>query len=567
MAALTYIYLDPATSTTVLQTTTTYSTAIGSDKSHIGTAQNQTITASFVPNQGGGKALIDGEQIGAISILAGNIAAATITGTQIAASISLTTPTVTGGTIQTDADSTTGIKMDSTSLRGYDGSNNITFQLVQSSGLVTMRGATILQQFEAGENLTADDLVTNGQVTSTEFAGPTFVPHDTQIDVDNATTNFGSDTSMTTETNGSSTVTQYILVRVLTGHSTYPVQFNRVFLRLRVTSGTSEALVIRAITGSWNEGTVTWDTAPTVATGATKFQIDITTPGSAGYMDIDITSIYCAWDSGELTNNGLRINVTGATKSVTMSTSEATGGNQAILKIRGLTDTDKVYQATNTYPLHLFATIGFVDATVTSGNTADINVSPVIEGLTGLTAGSAYYIGTGGGISDSPNGLTNIFRIGYAIDTTTLRFDKGPQTIIRTRNWRQGGAHEGDNAPEGTGSPSLSGEDEYDAICFGVPIRELSIEAFAQNGTNEAHCIGTVQIASTEECINRRIVSGSPSSITRNTSFILQLTHASDTAEMDIKHMGASYVVMIWDGLQNGSNDYQNVFWKYTAVV
>src|SRR3990167_731809 len=47
MAALTYIYLDTATSLTVLQTTTTYSTAVGDNKYLIAVAQNATTAAWF----------------------------------------------------------------------------------------------------------------------------------------------------------------------------------------------------------------------------------------------------------------------------------------------------------------------------------------------------------------------------------------------------------------------------------------------------------------------------------------------------------------------------------------
>lgn len=82
MSALTYIYLDPATSTTVLQVTTTFSTAVGANKVLIGTAQNHSITASFIPFNGG-QPLIDGTNIGALSVLAGNIAAGAITATKI----------------------------------------------------------------------------------------------------------------------------------------------------------------------------------------------------------------------------------------------------------------------------------------------------------------------------------------------------------------------------------------------------------------------------------------------------------------------------------------------------
>lgn len=122
MAALTYIYLDTAVSSTVLQTTTTYSTAMGANKTLLGTAQNNTVTANFIP-YGAGQILVDGANIGALSIVAGNIAASSITSTKISVSqlsaISADLGAVTAGTIvlgasgylrsgQTDFDTGTG---------------------------------------------------------------------------------------------------------------------------------------------------------------------------------------------------------------------------------------------------------------------------------------------------------------------------------------------------------------------------------------------------------------------------------------------------------------------------
>lgn len=85
MAALTYIYVDPAVSSTVLQTTTTASTATGANKVLIGMAKNNTVTASFIPFNGG-QPLIDGGNIGALSIVSANIAASTITAAKLTVS-------------------------------------------------------------------------------------------------------------------------------------------------------------------------------------------------------------------------------------------------------------------------------------------------------------------------------------------------------------------------------------------------------------------------------------------------------------------------------------------------
>lgn len=83
MAALTYIYLDLAVSTTALQTTSTYSTAVGDGKILVAAAQNATNGASVIP-YGGQQPLVNGgTQITALSILAGNVAAGAITASKI----------------------------------------------------------------------------------------------------------------------------------------------------------------------------------------------------------------------------------------------------------------------------------------------------------------------------------------------------------------------------------------------------------------------------------------------------------------------------------------------------
>jgi len=107
MAAVTYIYLDIAVSTTLLQTTTTASTAAGDNKILVAVAQNVAAgkKAIFQVFGGAGQGVlvvadniaantITANEIAANTITAGQIAAATITGTQIAAT------TITAANIQ-----------------------------------------------------------------------------------------------------------------------------------------------------------------------------------------------------------------------------------------------------------------------------------------------------------------------------------------------------------------------------------------------------------------------------------------------------------------------------------
>ena len=126
MAALNYIYLDTAVSSTVLQKTTTYSTAVGPGKVLIAAAQNNATGASVIPFSGQQPIIDGGAQIVALSITSGSIAAGAITAAKISVSQlsaisadmgSITAGTITGGTIRT-ASSGARTEMHATNLFG-----------------------------------------------------------------------------------------------------------------------------------------------------------------------------------------------------------------------------------------------------------------------------------------------------------------------------------------------------------------------------------------------------------------------------------------------------------------
>src|SRR5260221_585123 len=91
METATFIYLDIAVSITVLQTTTTASTAVGDGKIMIATAINSTSEALFTVFGGVGGINIPGSSIEANSITANEITANTLTASQIAAGTITTT--------------------------------------------------------------------------------------------------------------------------------------------------------------------------------------------------------------------------------------------------------------------------------------------------------------------------------------------------------------------------------------------------------------------------------------------------------------------------------------------
>jgi len=112
MAALTYIYLDTAVSTTVYQVTTTASTAVGAGKVLIAVAQNGTGEATFQTLGGTGlninganivPATISSTELALLAVNTANIAANAITTAKIAANA------VTAGELATGAVTTAKI--------------------------------------------------------------------------------------------------------------------------------------------------------------------------------------------------------------------------------------------------------------------------------------------------------------------------------------------------------------------------------------------------------------------------------------------------------------------------
>ena len=146
MSALTYIYLDTAVSTTVLQTTTTYSAATGASCILIATAQNNTTGASVIP-YGGSPPIVDGSQITASSITASQIAAATITATQMNVSslsaISANLGSITSGSITvTSGGDTVAITPGSTNAIIAGPTGSPTF-ILTTAGALSATGVTV----------------------------------------------------------------------------------------------------------------------------------------------------------------------------------------------------------------------------------------------------------------------------------------------------------------------------------------------------------------------------------------------------------------------------------------
>lgn len=178
MAALTYIYLDTAISSTVLQVSTNYALATGDNRILIAMAQNNTVGASVIP-LGGGQPIIDGTaQITALSITAASIAASTITAAKLTVSqlsaIAADLGAITAGTIvlssagyirsgQTDYATGTGfflgISGAATKFSIGDATNYITWD---GSTLSVQGVSAVSKSYTSGEAITAGNAVVIG---------------------------------------------------------------------------------------------------------------------------------------------------------------------------------------------------------------------------------------------------------------------------------------------------------------------------------------------------------------------------------------------------------------------
>ena len=122
-----------------------------------------------------------GHPSGVTQIDGGNIFASTVTAAKIDVSQlsaisadmgSITAGTITGGTIQTDAAASTGIKLTTTNLYGYDSSGNATFNLDSTTGNITAQyfttgGSVSMQGISIPTRIyTSGDATTAGRVAA-----------------------------------------------------------------------------------------------------------------------------------------------------------------------------------------------------------------------------------------------------------------------------------------------------------------------------------------------------------------------------------------------------------------
>lgn len=468
MTAKTYIYLDIAVSTTLYQTTTTATTAVGVGKVLIAIAQNGTAEATFQVLQGQGGQNIDAANIVAGSITANEIAASTITSGKMSVSqlsaIAADLGTITAGSLNINSGKA----------------------IITSTGDATFKSYNLMSQYTAGENITAGHLVCIKHKTCSwgddaqadRNTVQTLLSSFVYVDIDNPDTNYSGAAPLALPKLGVSVAKNNgywiygkLKIDQLDALPRLPDwnQVDSVKLRIYVfsTALLSQTPSLYRLTAAFDESTITWNTKPAndgvawaSATTGSAIQAEnmasVATLLDDGYIEFDITQLYRLWSAGKIDNNGFVIKggngaddgnatIGGRTKAgggdynmepyvVIIPLVNNPGSGNTITVNDGY-----VYHASNTDYNKVKNVVGVAGTTTTSGNTADIYAladrSVIPNSILSVTAGKSYYLNeTNGTIGVLTNDIIENDKWDLKIGTGTssglcIDFDKNPMFI------------------------------------------------------------------------------------------------------------------------------------------
>lgn len=425
MSALTYVYLDTAVSSTILQTTTTYSTAVGDGKILIASAQNHAAGASVIP-YGGQQPIINGtDQITALSIVAANIAANTITASKLSvtelSAITADMGSITAGDITVDTagyirGGQTAYHTGTGFFLGYSGAA-YKFSIGNPSGnYLTWDGSTLTVKgvldastktvisLTAGESLSAGQPVYVESSTETDFSQTT----------NNQTDNLG--------TAGTERIAQSFT-------TTDVVYIDEVTVRIFKSGSPSDSVRvgIQASSGGNPSGTFLASAdlaASSIDTSATNYTFTFSTlvPIPAGVEHFIVMQRTGATDPTDKYNyrentaggyaGGKRYQYNGAAWSSDASI-------DIYFSVSVITMSSRVFRCDASYADFTTGFIGFATASATAGNTTNIQIAGIVSGLSSLSVGQPYYLSdTVAAISTTPGTVSK--KVGISTSSTEL---------------------------------------------------------------------------------------------------------------------------------------------------
>jgi hypothetical protein len=262
-------------------------------------------------------------------------------------------------------------------------------------------------ELEAGESVSVSNALSMGLETGADFV----TSADTYIDQSNPTSNYGTATSLSLK-NQAGQYAYALLQFSFSGLPTANLVSATFYFTVSSFQNTPNTVVTaKIVTSSWAEGSVTYNTAPTVGSS-----IGDVTISSAAQYSIDITTQVQNWLNGTDTNYGFRLEVGGSLADQIYSKDYATASSRPYLIL--VYDTSKVFKSSALTSGNTNRYLGFCITTASAGNNTIIQVIGQYNGLSSLTPGSVYYLSdTRGTISTSPG--TSTKKVGLATTSTT----------------------------------------------------------------------------------------------------------------------------------------------------
>lgn len=436
MSARTYIYLDINISTTAYQITTSVTGPVGLGKVLIAVCENETVAATYN--------LVQASQVVADNILVNSLSA-----------ISADLGTITAGSININNKAE-----------------------IDSSGVSTFSAIRVLNQYTAGENVTAGQLLCfkNTFAAWGDYSGASknttaLLSKMTYVDGSATSTNFGAaNLCFQGQTAGNQQLITYLQLDFTSGTPGIPEwnEVDSVYLRLYVVFSnvvpfTAPSLYLSRVTSSWSENTITFNTRPTddgivwasAAVVTESFANEnnaINANGtSTGYIDFDITEIYRLWSQGTYTNYGFRLyGENSGNGSIRLGGRTRTGGgdfNQAPFLVSYITKNNpngtsgivandgKVYVASNANYERVKQIAGICGNTVLSGATCNVysltNGLCIPTSILSVTNNQDYYlVDANGGIGILTNNILESGKWDFKVGTGS------PNGLIVARDTR-----------------------------------------------------------------------------------------------------------------------------------
>lgn len=448
MAALTYIYLDTGVSTTVLQTTTTYSTAQGANKIIVAIGQNNTTAASVIPYGGGQPILDGGVQIAALSIVAGSIAAATITAAKMnVAQLSA---------IAVDAGSLTA-----GSISVVSGGNTIGFTPSGTNAIFS--GTTGTPQFKvtpAGAVTASNITVTGGSISSTPISS---IPNNSSTDISlmNFSHNLAFTSASATQINWSS--------------GTIVMSNGRTFSISSGNTGSMAAATYIYLDTGVSSTVLQTTTTYSTATGANKILI-------ATAQNNTVAASCVPFGGGQPVLDGVGNIAALSITAASIAASTITGGNIATMNISGKNatfDTGSIGGFTMAA-----TTLTATNLTLTSGaaNTANINVGTGsnLAGMNSGNAGSDIAFWSG---STFANRATAPFRVDLAGNLTATSATISGYLVTTKGNFGGDGSDGALSITSGTTTVSIASAAFLIKNYSSISITSTGTLAFSNPGT------------------------------------------------------------------------------------